>query len=306
MSNNIEKNKFYYENFFKFFNSITKKSSFAGVIPADEASEFARSVGVNIVELMLKLLPFISKFSKPEISKFYVGSLLLGKSGNIYLGNNIEFSGENLLYTVHAEQCAVVQALNYSEKGIEKLAVSYVPCGLCRELLKETVSADTMEIYINDGRKYMLNDLFPESFGPKDLGITDLLLEEHYHNINFVDTDHVNDSLTIAALSSARKSYAPYSKNYSGVSLLVDDNIYTGNCIENCAFNIGFDPLVPALIQLHYKNISFKRIEKAVLVEMENSVSPQFTRVQSLLNVVAPGAKLFYKKACYNQKNAKE
>lgn len=51
------------------------------------------------------------------ISEFYVGAIVRGISGRLYLGANMEFTGAQLGQTVHAEQCAISHAWMKGEKG---------------------------------------------------------------------------------------------------------------------------------------------------------------------------------------------
>ncbi|HLR23361.1 MAG TPA: cytidine deaminase [Pseudogracilibacillus sp.] len=80
-------------------------------------------------------------------SKFKVGAALLGKSGTIYTGCNIENSSFSL--TCCAERNAIFKAISEGEKSFEKMAViadttdAVSPCGACRQVMVEFFTKDT-------------------------------------------------------------------------------------------------------------------------------------------------------------------
>jgi cytidine deaminase len=95
----------------------------------------------TFMEDLLALLPNAAAFAKPPISNFRVGAIARGTSGKLYYGTNVEFAGEALSFTVHAEQSAVVNAWMSGETGIDVVATSAAPCGYCRQFLNELVTA---------------------------------------------------------------------------------------------------------------------------------------------------------------------
>jgi cytidine deaminase len=74
-------------------------------------------------------------------SRFQVGAALLGKSGRVFCGCNVE----NLSYglTCCAERNAVFAAVAEGEREFEKIAIvadsrtPVTPCGACRQVLAE-------------------------------------------------------------------------------------------------------------------------------------------------------------------------
>lgn len=74
-------------------------------------------------------------------SKFAVGAALLGKSGRVYLGCNVENLSFGL--TICAERNAVAAAVAAGEKEFTSIAVvadsktPVSPCGACRQVLAE-------------------------------------------------------------------------------------------------------------------------------------------------------------------------
>ena len=107
-------------------------------------------------------------------SKFKVGAALLGKSGRIFTGCNVENASYGLACC--AERNAVFKALSEGER--EFLAIAIVsdspeptaPCGACRQVLNE-FAPDISVIMPGKKRtiKTTLKKLLPFAFGPKSL-----------------------------------------------------------------------------------------------------------------------------------------
>ncbi len=74
-------------------------------------------------------------------SNFRVGAALLGKSGTVYLGTNVENASFGL--SICAERSAVVQAVSAGEREFAAIAICAdgptptAPCGACRQVLLE-------------------------------------------------------------------------------------------------------------------------------------------------------------------------
>ena len=112
-------------------------------------------------------------------SGFRVGAALLGKSGKIYTGCNVE----NAAYTPTncAERTAVFKAVSEGEREFsaiaivggkgDKIADFCAPCGICRQVLAEFCDEDFPVILgnPNDYKIYTLKQLLPFSFGKGDL-----------------------------------------------------------------------------------------------------------------------------------------
>ena len=237
-----------------------------GVVTAADAAKVAAREGIDISELMTLLLPNAAAFAKPPVSNFHVGCVSRGLSGNLYFGTNLEFAGEALSFTVHAEQSSVANAWMNGEEGIDLIAVTAAPCGYCRQFLNELISADSLTIAIpNETRS--LRELLPSAFGPRDLGIEGGLMQVEEHAFSVAGSD----PLTLAALAAARRSYAPYSKSYAGIAVRASDGtIVSGAYAENAAFNPSMSPLEVALSQVNLAGIAFGSIEDAVLVSVDD------------------------------------
>ncbi len=106
-------------------------------------------------------------------SHYKVGAALLGKSGKVYTGCNVENASYG--HTVCAERTAVLKAVSEGEKEFEAIAVvtrnGGSPCGACRQVLSEF--APELTIYIADKngefRTTNMKKLLPDSFTPAHL-----------------------------------------------------------------------------------------------------------------------------------------
>jgi len=237
------------------------------IIPAADAARLARAAGIDVPELMTRLLPEAAQLARPPISNFRVGVVSRGLSGNLYFGTNVEFAGEALSFTVHAEQSSITNAWMHGEEGIDLLAVTAAPCGYCRQFLNELVTAPGLVIRTPAGT-HSLQELLPDAFGPRDLGIDGGLMQREQHAIETGDGG-VTDDLAAQALKAARMSYAPYSKAYAGVALRTAGGVVvTGAYAENAAFNPSMSPLEVALSRLNLQGVAFEEIADAVLVQV--------------------------------------
>lgn len=110
-------------------------------------------------------------------SGFVVGAAALTEDGRIFTGCN----SENAAYGVGlCAECGVVSALTLGGGGVLRAFVCYgnssdafvpaltVPCGRCRQLLREHAGAD-FEIEMPGGIQPFEN-ILPQSFGPENLG----------------------------------------------------------------------------------------------------------------------------------------
>lgn len=228
------------------------------------------------VTALRALLPDAARFAKPPVSNFKVGAVCRGTTtGKLYLGANLEFTGQALSFTVHAEQSAVTNAWLHGEAGIDLLAVTAAPCGYCRQFLNELSTAATLLVSISDTETHPLSALLPSSFGPADLGVAAALMAAADQQLT-IDGD---DDLARAALRAANMSYAPYSKSYAGVALRTGDGrIVFGPYAENAAFNPSMSPLEVALSALNMAGGDFAGITEAVLVQTADGIHESATR----------------------------
>ena len=104
-----------------------------------------------------------------------VGAALLTKSGEVYLGCNIE----NASYspTICAERVAFVKAVSEGEREFDAIAIvgeidgkiseSFPPCGVCRQVMSEFCDASFKVLMVtgeDSFKEVALGELLPYSF----------------------------------------------------------------------------------------------------------------------------------------------
>ena len=119
------------------------------------------------------------KASYSPYSGFRVGAALLGKSGKVYLGCNVE----NAAYspTNCAERTAVFKAVSEGEREFEAIAIVggkgeeiaefCAPCGVCRQVLAEFCDKNFRLVLGNLEKisTYTFEEILPFSFVKSDL-----------------------------------------------------------------------------------------------------------------------------------------
>jgi cytidine deaminase len=109
-------------------------------------------------------------------SNFAVGAALLGRSGRVYTGCNVENAAYPL--TTCAERAAVTKAVSEGEREFEAIAVvtatGATPCGACRQILREFGGPEgDLRVVVADlegnVQAYTISDLLPASFTPDQL-----------------------------------------------------------------------------------------------------------------------------------------
>lgn len=106
----------------------------------------------------------------------FVGAALLAENGRVYLGCNLENAAFGS--TICAERAAIASAVSDGQRRFSAIAVAggkngkigapFVPCGVCRQVLREFCEDDFPVYVACENRKilsYTLGALLPESFG---------------------------------------------------------------------------------------------------------------------------------------------
>jgi cytidine deaminase len=110
-------------------------------------------------------------------SRFAVGAALLGKSGRVYPGCNIENASYGA--TICAERAALANAVSQGEREFSAIAIvadtadAPAPCGICRQVLAEFGIGMTVVMGNLGGqvRSMTLETLYPGAFGKSALGM---------------------------------------------------------------------------------------------------------------------------------------
>ncbi|MGL6334087.1 cytidine deaminase [Aeromonas jandaei] len=249
----------------------------------EQVATLKAATGLDDRALRLALLPLAAACSVAPISKFYVGAIACGLSGSWYFGANMEFAGQGLFHSVHAEQSAISNAWLGGETGISEITVNYTPCGHCRQFMNELSTAKILKVSLPDDLS-ALQSFLPHSFGPADLDITDALMSPQDHAELELQSE---DPLWQTALAAARQSYAPYSQGYAAVALqFADGRIFSGRYAENAAFNPSLPPMQMACAHAVLNGEDLATIRRAVLLENKNGQISQRDSAQSTLKAL--------------------
>lgn len=173
-----------------------------------------------------------------------VGCAILSKSGQVYLGANIETTS----YADHGEQVAIARALKAGEspEDLEACAVfvakegppkpedfarqsNMTSCGNCRQAIYE-LNPEMREILLApDGQGvqvYRAGDLLPAAYGRK-----------HAPQESIVAPADNADPLIFAAQEARAHSYAPRTHEMVGAAIETESgHIYTGIRVETSSF----------------------------------------------------------------------
>jgi len=108
-------------------------------------------------------------------SNFRVGAALVGESGEVYLGCNVENASFGM--TMCAEQGAISAAVVAGEQKFTHMALitdspnPESPCGACRQVLTEFAPELEILSVSRTGveQRWNMNELLPMAFTPKSL-----------------------------------------------------------------------------------------------------------------------------------------
>jgi len=109
-------------------------------------------------------------------SKFYVGAAALTEQGNIVSGCNVENASYGL--TMCAERNCLAHGVSRGEQSFRAIVIYTEqetltpPCGACRQVIAEFMSAGSPVMAVNhlDKQKlWSVNELLPDAFMPQNL-----------------------------------------------------------------------------------------------------------------------------------------
>ena len=130
---------------------------------------------IKLMEIAVKA----REMSYSPYSNFRVGAALLGKSGKVYTGCNVENAGYPP--TNCAERTALFKAISEGEHEFSAIAIVgglgenisefCAPCGVCRQALSEFCDKDFRFILGNpkEIKVLTMEEIMPYSFGKGDL-----------------------------------------------------------------------------------------------------------------------------------------
>lgn len=247
-----------------------KLQEFQGFLPHFVVEELCQQYQLDKTQLALQLLPLAACYARTPISHFNVGAIVIGAQGDFYFGANQEFTQSHIQQTIHAEQSAISHAWMRGERAISDVVVNYTPCGHCRQFMNELNSAEQLKIHLPHSQNNPLHQYLPDAFGPKDLNISNLLLDKEDHQFDYPS----ENPLIRTALQAANRAHAPYSNSYHGVALQTyNQKIFHGSYAENAAFNPSLPALQVALNYLMLCGEQIENIEKVVMVEKTGDLS---------------------------------
>lgn len=105
-------------------------------------------------------------------SGFAVGAAVVGESGRIYSGCNVENASYGL--TNCAERTAIFKAISAGETRLQRLLViadtdgPLAPCGACRQVMWEFGIREAILCNLRgESKVVLLSELLPYAFGPE-------------------------------------------------------------------------------------------------------------------------------------------
>lgn len=127
-------------------------------------------------EILIQKAIEAKKMAYAPYSQFHVGAALLGKSGKIYTGCNVENSSYPA--GICGERTAISKAVSEGETEFQAIAIAgslkdqdaeqyCMPCGICRQVMAEFCKEDFIILAVKnetDYKEMTLGELLPESF----------------------------------------------------------------------------------------------------------------------------------------------
>ncbi len=116
----------------------------------------------------------VRKNAYAPYSGFAVGAAVLGKSGAVFTGCNVENASYGA--TICAERAALAAAVATGERELQALAIASgarsptPPCGICRQCLSELGPGLPIRSYTGDAHAdFELGSLLPDAVGAEQL-----------------------------------------------------------------------------------------------------------------------------------------
>jgi len=134
-----------------------------------------------IFNKLIELAKKAQKNAYCPYSRYPVGAAVMGMSGKIYTGCNVENASFGL--SICAERAAIFKAVSMGEKKIKDICVvakSATPCGACRQVILEFADKDSNVICVDwqpiEGKKEKITvikvkKLIYKPFNPSPAGL---------------------------------------------------------------------------------------------------------------------------------------
>jgi cytidine deaminase len=221
------------------------------VLSAADAAAEVSSRGLSSVQQLARHLVTEAEVEAwPGVSNYRVGAVVIGQSGALYLGVNLEFpplpiNGD----TVHAEQFAATLAFLQGERQLQAMVTARgYPCGHCRQFLSEIDTIDSVVFLAAEDeqtcnsiqtllpggmRPFALENGEAPALGDGDSGqsapgcslfgsrLGPLPEPPRWRELSPEPAVSINRPLLEAAMMACARSHAPYTGNRAGISLLL-------------------------------------------------------------------------------------
>ncbi|MGQ9456353.1 MAG: cytidine deaminase [Armatimonadota bacterium] len=130
-------------------------------------------IGSEILDELIKSAICARNMAYAPYSNFRVGAAVLGTSGKLYPGSNVENASYGL--SICAERAAIFKAISEGEREIRAIAVCAdektfaYPCGACLQVMAEFQPKDMQMLVVlctPSGKYHMhqLSELMPNPF----------------------------------------------------------------------------------------------------------------------------------------------
>lgn len=281
------------------------------VYSAEEVVRLVKESGLQKADVAAGLCWRMLEKGRYPVSNFAASAVLEGGSGAFYVGVNVEFLGVGVQETVHAEQCAVSAALAAGEESVVTITTCPMPCGYCRQFLRECNNSDTLHVHSlnkDDGSTAVsasLLEILPYSFSPTALDNPIGALSSNGQSFSISTAPSAcdkalprfEDALSLAKESLPR-AYAPYTNVWAAVVLCLapeneggQERLVVGVNIENVAFNPSFQPMqAAACMAWKMGALAEESIRYCLLVQTDGrcSTAPATLAVMKALAPKAP------------------
>jgi cytidine deaminase len=245
-------------------------------------------------EAMLLALSVAQRLADPSISGFRVGAVgLEAETGDLILGANIEFPGDHLPSTIHAEGFVFTRAFA-RDTSVAVLAIGEArPCGHCRQFILEFASSADLTLIDPLGHSLTMSQLLPWPFGPDDLDRPAIVPGTISWPELTVGYERLPREIADLLVETGRRAHAPYSGCPSAVVLrLADGGLVAGAPIESAAFNPTIGPVQVAVVELIARGLAYADIRSATLAIVAGGHVDVANETRALLDAIAPNAPL--------------